>query len=88
MKQYIVDAFTNRPFSGNPAAVCVMEGWPPDFQIRTFKSKPDFTGDKADALRTKLQCPEGYDFVIEIALGFSTDMKEPHDLREEKIQRI
>ena len=28
MKQYIVDAFTNRPFSGNPAAVCVMDSWP------------------------------------------------------------
>lgn len=28
MKQYIVDAFTNRPFSGNPAAVCVMDQWP------------------------------------------------------------
>ena len=27
MKQYIVDAFTNKPFSGNPAAVCVMESW-------------------------------------------------------------
>ncbi len=30
MKQYIVDAFTNRPFSGNPAAVCVMDNWPSD----------------------------------------------------------
>ena len=28
MKQYIVDAFTDRPFAGNPAAVCVMEKWP------------------------------------------------------------
>ena len=28
MKQYIVDAFTEKPFSGNPAAVCVMETWP------------------------------------------------------------
>ena len=28
MKQYIVDAFTNTPFAGNPAAVCVMESWP------------------------------------------------------------
>lgn len=28
MKQYIVDAFTDKPFSGNPAAVCVMENWP------------------------------------------------------------
>ena len=23
MKQYIVDAFTDKPFSGNPAAVCI-----------------------------------------------------------------
>lgn len=30
MKQYIADAFTDRPFSGNPAAVCVMESWPSD----------------------------------------------------------
>ena len=28
MKQYIVDAFTDTPFSGNPAAVCVTESWP------------------------------------------------------------
>ena len=28
MKQYIVDAFTDKPFSGNPAAVCVMKSWP------------------------------------------------------------
>ncbi len=28
MKQYIVDAFTDRPFAGNPAAVCVMDEWP------------------------------------------------------------
>ncbi len=30
MRQYIVDAFTNEPFKGNPAAVCVMEKWPSD----------------------------------------------------------
>lgn len=30
MKQYVVDAFTAQPFSGNPAAVCVMERWPSD----------------------------------------------------------
>ncbi len=28
MRQYIVDAFTDKPFAGNPAAVCVMEKWP------------------------------------------------------------
>ena len=30
MKQYIADAFSNKPFSGNPAAVCVMKKWPQD----------------------------------------------------------
>jgi predicted PhzF superfamily epimerase YddE/YHI9 len=30
MKQYIVDAFTDKPFHGNPAAVCVMDHWLPD----------------------------------------------------------
>lgn len=30
MKQYVVDAFTDRVFGGNPAAVCVMEEWLPD----------------------------------------------------------
>lgn len=34
MKQYIVDAFTNKPFSGNPAAVCVMESWPSEESMR------------------------------------------------------
>ena len=28
MKQYIIDAFTSTPFSGNPAAVCIMDAWP------------------------------------------------------------
>lgn len=27
MRQYIVDAFTDEVFSGNPAAVCIMERW-------------------------------------------------------------
>ncbi len=27
---YIVDAFTDRPFSGNPAAVCLPDEWPAD----------------------------------------------------------
>ena len=49
---------------------------------------PAFRGDRADELRAKLQCPEGYDFVIAVALGYADDMKDPHDLREEKISRI
>ena len=35
MKQFIVDAFTDKPFSGNPAAVCVMDKWPKeDFMMK------------------------------------------------------
>lgn len=30
MKCYIVDAFTDKVFKGNPAAVCVMDQWLPD----------------------------------------------------------
>jgi len=30
MKQYVVDAFTDKIFAGNPAAVCVMDEWPTD----------------------------------------------------------
>ena len=28
MKQYMVDAFTDKVFNGNPAAVCVLDVWP------------------------------------------------------------
>jgi len=28
MKQYIIDAFTDKIFSGNPAAVCVLDHFP------------------------------------------------------------
>ena len=30
MRQYIVDAFTEKIFGGNPAAVCVLEDFPPE----------------------------------------------------------
>ena len=30
MKQYIVDAFTDTVFRGNPAAVCILDAWIPD----------------------------------------------------------
>ena len=34
MKQYIVDAFASEPFTGNPAAVCVMESWPSEDSMK------------------------------------------------------
>lgn len=33
LKQYVVDAFTDRVFAGNPAAVCVMDAWLPDAHL-------------------------------------------------------
>jgi PhzF family phenazine biosynthesis protein len=30
MKQYVVDAFTNKVFGGNPAAICILDTWPSD----------------------------------------------------------
>ncbi len=30
MKQYVVDAFTDELFGGNPAAVCILDRWPED----------------------------------------------------------
>lgn len=30
MKQYVVDAFTDQIFGGNPAAVCILDHWLPD----------------------------------------------------------
>ncbi|MDO5116352.1 MAG: PhzF family phenazine biosynthesis protein [Synergistaceae bacterium] len=30
MKQYVADAFTDKLFAGNPAAICVMDKWLPD----------------------------------------------------------
>ena len=33
--------------------------------------KAAFMGEKADTLRQKLQCPEGYDFVVALALGYA-----------------
>ena len=50
--------------------------------------KPAFAGEKAEELRKRLECPEGYDFVIALALGYAADTKDPHGLREEKISRI
>lgn len=36
MKQYVVDAFTDQVFAGNPAAVCVMDGWLNDEVMRSI----------------------------------------------------
>ena len=39
MKQYVVDAFTNKPFHGNPAAVCVMDRWISDETMQAIAAE-------------------------------------------------
>lgn len=36
MKYYIVDAFTEKPFSGNPAGVCLPDKWPRDDTMQSI----------------------------------------------------
>lgn len=43
MKQYIVDAFAEKVFSGNQAAVCVMEKWIPDELMQSIAKENNFS---------------------------------------------
>lgn len=36
---YQVDAFTSRPFGGNPAAVCILEEWPDDLLMQQIAAE-------------------------------------------------
>ncbi|RGE60437.1 PhzF family phenazine biosynthesis protein [Eisenbergiella massiliensis] len=36
MKQYVVDAFTDKVFKGNPAAVCILPEWIPDMLMQNI----------------------------------------------------
>ena len=39
MKQYIIDVFTDKIFSGNPAAVCVLDNFPSDDIMQSIASE-------------------------------------------------
>ncbi len=43
MKQYIVDAFTDKVFSGNQAAVCVLDEWPDDDLMQSIAIENNFS---------------------------------------------
>lgn len=43
MKQYIVDAFADRVFAGNQAAVCVMDTWPDDDLMQNIAKENNFS---------------------------------------------
>ncbi|WP_204313964.1 MULTISPECIES: PhzF family phenazine biosynthesis protein [Bifidobacterium] len=55
MRQYVVDAFTDRVFKGNPAAVCLPESWPSDELMASIAMEDRFS-ETAFAMRE----PEGW----------------------------
>lgn len=64
MKQYIVDAFADKIFEGNPAAVCVMEKWLPDdvmqkIAIENNLSETAFTVKEGDCYKLRWFTPGG-----------------------------
>ncbi len=52
MVEYIVDAFTDRVFQGNPAAVCVLDSWPPEELMQKIAMENNFA-------ETAFVVPEG-----------------------------
>ena len=47
-----------------------------------------FAGDRADAFRQALHFPQGWDFVIAIAIGVPTDTKDAHVVKEDRISFV
>ena len=43
MKQYIVDAFAEEVFSGNPAAVCILENWISEELMQNIAKENNFS---------------------------------------------
>lgn len=43
MRQYVVDAFTDRLFHGNPAAVCLLKRWLPEELMRNIAEENRFS---------------------------------------------
>jgi len=63
IRLYQVDAFTSRPFAGNPAAVCPLPGWLPDDRLREIArennlSETAYLVPEGDAWRLRWFTPE------------------------------
>ena len=51
LKQYVVDAFTEKVFAGNPAAVCILDRWLPDAVMQKIAAE-NCLSETAFAVRT------------------------------------
>ena len=64
MKQYIVDAFSDRVFHGNPAAICILDQWLPQEQMMDItrennRSETAFAVKKQDRYHLRWFTPAG-----------------------------
>lgn len=64
MKQYVVDAFTEKVFGGNPAAVCIMDAWLADATMQQIAeenhlSETAFAVKEGDGYRLRWFTPGG-----------------------------
>ena len=62
IRQYLVDAFTDQLFCGNPAAVCVLDQWPDDQLMKQIAaennlSETAFTVKEGDIYRLRWFTP-------------------------------
>ncbi len=57
VKIYQIDAFTDKLFSGNPAAVCILDKWPGDDLMQSI-------GNENNLAETAFVIPNGKDFEI------------------------
>ena len=88
MKQFIVDAFTDSVFSGNQAAVCILDEWPEDELMMNIAKENNFSetaftvkeGDKevekeVQPLKLELPLLSGFEYPVN-ALNFSVTLPE------------
>lgn len=64
MKQYVVDAFTDEVFHGNPAAICILEQWPSEelmmnITLENNYSETAFAVKEGDSYRLRWFTPGG-----------------------------
>ncbi len=77
MKQYIADAFTDKVFSGNQAAVCILDEWPADELMLNIAKENNFSETafavkEGDAYHLRWFTPGGeIDFCGHATLGAS-----------------
>ena len=77
MRQYVVDAFTDKLFSGNQAAVCILDQWIPDDLMRNIArennlSETAFTVKEGEVYHLRWFTPGGeIDFCGHATLGTS-----------------